>query len=240
MELLDIFGLSFPLWCVGGDFNVIRRSSKKLGGSSLTSCMKNFDSFMRECELLDPPLQNASFTWSNLQESPVCKRLDRFLYSNEWGQLFPQGLQEALLRRTSDHWPIVLDTNPFMRGSTPFRFENMWLQHPSFKENFRNWWRGFQGNGWEGLKFMKRLQFVKANLKEWNKVSFGELKERKKSILNDLANFDAFEQVWGLTFDLLNQRALRKGELEELIVREEIHWRQKDRVKWVKEGDCNS
>ena len=28
VELLDIFGLSFPLWCVGGDFNVIRRSSE--------------------------------------------------------------------------------------------------------------------------------------------------------------------------------------------------------------------
>ena len=120
-----------------------------MGGSSLTSSMKDFDSFIRECELLDPPLWNASFTWSNMQESPVCKRLDHFLYSNEWGHLFPQGLQEVLLpRRTSDHWPIVLDTNPFKWGPTPFRFENMWLQHPSFKENFRNWWRGFQGNGW--------------------------------------------------------------------------------------------
>ncbi|KAJ9680073.1 hypothetical protein PVL29_019377 [Vitis rotundifolia] len=87
---------------------------------------------------------------------------------------------------------------------------------------------------------MRRLQFVKANLKEWNKVSFGELNERKKSILNDLANFDAIEQVGGLTSDLLVQRTLRKGELEELILREEIHWRQKVRVKWVKEGDCNS
>ena len=33
VELLDIFGLCFPLWCVGGDFNVLRRSSEKLGGS---------------------------------------------------------------------------------------------------------------------------------------------------------------------------------------------------------------
>ena len=87
---------------------------------------------------------------------------------------------------------------------------------------------------------MKRLQSVKAKLKERNKVSFGELNEKKKSILNDLANFDAIEQVGGLTSDLLNQRPLRKGELEELILREEIHWRQKVRVKWVKEGDCNS
>ena len=55
VELLDIFGLSFPLWCVGGDFNVIRRSSEKLGGYSLTSNMKDFDDFIRECELLDPP-----------------------------------------------------------------------------------------------------------------------------------------------------------------------------------------
>ncbi|RVW53692.1 putative ribonuclease H protein [Vitis vinifera] len=69
---------------------------------------------------------------------------------------------------------------------------------------------GFKESEWEGHKFMRRLQYVKAKLKEWNKSSFGELKEKKKR------------------------------ELEELILREEIHWRQKAKVKWVKEGDCNS
>ncbi|RVW64329.1 Transposon TX1 uncharacterized 149 kDa protein [Vitis vinifera] len=87
----------------------------------LTSSVKDFGGFIRECELLDPPLRNASFTWSNMQESPVCKRLDSFLYSNEWGHFFPQSLQEALPRRTSDHWSIILDTNPFKWGLTPFR-----------------------------------------------------------------------------------------------------------------------
>ena len=56
----------------------------------------------------------------------------------------------------------------------------MWLQHPSFKDCLNSWWRGFQGVGWEGHKFMRKLQFVKAKLKYWNKVSFGELNERKK------------------------------------------------------------
>ena len=70
---------------------------------------------------------------------------------------------------------------------------------------------------------MRRLQSVKAKLKEWNKFSFGELNEKKKSILNDLTNFDAIEQVGGLTSELLSQRASRKWELEELILREEIH-----------------
>ena len=66
VELLDIFGLSFPLWCVGDDFNVIRRSSKKLGGSSFTSSMRDFDGFISDCELIDPPFRNAPFTWSNI------------------------------------------------------------------------------------------------------------------------------------------------------------------------------
>ena len=187
--------------------------------------------FIRDCELLDPPLRNAPFTWSNMQESPVCKRLDRFLYSNEWEHLLPQSLQEVLPRWISDHWTIVLDTNPFKWGPTPFRFENMWLQHPSFKECFSTWWRSFQGNGWEGHKFMRKLQFVKAKLKGWNKDSFGELNERKKSILNEIANIDVVKQEGILTFELSAQRALRKGELKELILREEIHWRQKARVK---------
>ena len=138
VELSDIFGLSFPCWCVGGDFNVIRRSSKKLGGSSLTPSMRDFDDFIREYEWLDPPLRSTPFTWSNMQESPVCKRLDRFLYSNEWEQLFPQNLQEVLPRWTSDHWSIVLETNLFKWGPTPFKFENIWLQHPNFKESFRS------------------------------------------------------------------------------------------------------
>ena len=239
-ELSDIFCLSSPCWCVGGDFNVIRRCSEKLGGARLTPSMKDLDNFIRENELIDPPLRRASFTWSNMQEHPVCKRLDRFLYSNEWEQLFPQSLQEVLPRWTSDHWPIVLETNPFKWGPTPFRFENMWLHHPSFKESFGSWWREFQGDGWEGHKFMRKLQFLKAKLKEWNKNAFGDLIERKKCILLDIANFDSMEQEGGLSPELLIQRAVRKGELEELILREEIHWRQKARVKWVKEGDCNS
>ena len=61
---------------------------------------------------------------------------------------------------------------------------------------------------------MTKLQFVKANLKEWNKVFFRVLNKRKKSILNEIANIDAIEQEGVLSSDHLAQRVLRKGELE--------------------------
>ena len=48
MELQDLFGLTFPKWCVGGDFNVIRRISKKLVASRLIVNMRCFDEFIRE------------------------------------------------------------------------------------------------------------------------------------------------------------------------------------------------
>ena len=63
---------------------------------------------------------------------------------------------------------------------------------------------------------MRKLQYVKAKLKEWNKDSFRVLKERKKSILSEIANIDAAEQEGVLSPELSAQRALRKGELEEL------------------------
>ena len=71
------------MWCVERDFNVIRRISEKLGDSRLTFNMRCFDEFIRESGLLDPPLRNAAFTWSNMQDALICKGLDGLLLSIE-------------------------------------------------------------------------------------------------------------------------------------------------------------
>ncbi|RVX09324.1 LINE-1 retrotransposable element ORF2 protein [Vitis vinifera] len=157
-----------------------------------------------------------------------------------YGLTFPRCFQEALPRWTSDHSPICLETNPLKWGPTPFRFENMWLLHPEFKEKFRVWWQECTGEGWEGHKFMRKLKFVKSKLKEWNIMTFGDLKERKKLILTDLSRIDLIEQEGNLNSDLVLERTLRRRELEDVLLKEEVQWRQKSRVKWIKEGDCNS
>lgn len=69
---------------------------------------------------------------------------------------------------------------------------------------------------------MKKVQFVKSKLKKWNTVFFGDLKGKKKNILTNIVSIDAGEQEGNLTLKQLALRALRKGELEELLLKEEV------------------
>ena len=50
------------LWCVGGDFNVVRFPSKHSGSASFIAAMREFSNFISEQGLIDIPLQGGSFT----------------------------------------------------------------------------------------------------------------------------------------------------------------------------------
>ena len=95
----------------------------------------------------------------------------------------------------------------------------MWLLHPEFKENFRDWWQECTVEGWEGHKFMKKLKFVKSKLKDWNKVAFGNLRERKIFILSDLGRINLIDQEGNLNLDLLSESTLRRRELRGFVIK---------------------
>lgn len=111
-ELAGFFGLCSPNWCVGGDFNVVRRVLEKLNGISTNKSMRDFDSFISDCDLIDLSLSNARFTWSNLQENLVCCKLDRFLHLLGWEELFPNFRQEVLPRVVSDPCSVICESCP--------------------------------------------------------------------------------------------------------------------------------
>ena len=87
---------------------------------------------------------------------------------------------------------------------------------------------------------MKKLKFVKSKLKEWNKGVFGDLRKGKSTITLDIERIERLEQEGNLSQDLIALRNLRRKELEEVLLKEEEHWRQGSRIKWIKEGDSNS
>ena len=87
-----------------------------------------------ELELLDFPLQGGVLSWSGGRNNQSWARLDRFLVTQSWLDLFRGVVQSRLSRPTSNHFPILLKGGGLSQGPSPFRFENMWLKVDGFKD----------------------------------------------------------------------------------------------------------
>ena len=67
------------LWCVAGDFNMIRFPSECSKGGHLSPTMRRFSKVVEDLELRDLPLQEGLFTWSGGFNNRLKSRIDRFL-----------------------------------------------------------------------------------------------------------------------------------------------------------------
>lgn len=127
-------------WALGGDFNVIRFPYEKKGGCVMTTAMRDLSDWIRQQDLVDLPLGGADFTWSNNQAIPVMSRLDRFLVSTDWLDLFLDCTQRALARPISDHCPLLHETGMEDWGPPPFIFDLKWLHEKDFSKYVNEWW----------------------------------------------------------------------------------------------------
>lgn len=128
-------------WCVGGDWNVVRFPGEKLGGYRTSSDMQAFSDWINTNSLIDLQLNGATFTWSSHQSPPSMSKIDRFLMSTNWLELYSDVCQMPLPKPTSDHCPIMLDSGCERSGPTPFRFEMMWLDEQQFLALIEDWWK---------------------------------------------------------------------------------------------------
>lgn len=137
-ELAGLRSICGDKWCLGGDFNVVRNHGEKMNSLSTTPSMLCFDNLIGDLELIDPPLLNARITWSNFRTTPICCRLDRYLFSQGWLDYFLTFRQTVLPRFTSDHHPVLLDTSKLTWVPSSFRFENAWLSYKSLNSRSRH------------------------------------------------------------------------------------------------------
>eukprot|EP00253_Pinus_taeda_P018479 PITA_18479 len=232
-------------WIIGGDFNLIRSLEEKKGGiRKLDHFMDKFNDLIDDLRLVDIQTINGICTWNNRRggKNQIASRLDRFLFSE--GIMNKDIFIEAKIMPSlgSDHWPIRLEVDiKVNQGKRPFRFESFWLRDPEFIKKVEEWWSQstIQGKG-KMCTFQLKLKELKEKIKNWNKKEFGNIMEDKQNLEKEMETLQQKMILEGRTEESISKEGTILGKLEERRKQEEILWRQKSRIKWLREGKRNT
>lgn len=94
--------------------------------------------------MIDIGFSGTRFTWSNHRALThlIQERIDRVFVNVTWYKLYPETCVSHLKWSHFDQCPILmsLESNLGLMLPWPFRFQPMWLSHPSFPEVVRETW----------------------------------------------------------------------------------------------------
>eukprot|EP00253_Pinus_taeda_P010493 PITA_10493 len=232
-------------WIIGGDFNLIRSLDEKKGGLRRRDhFMDSFNEMIEELRLVDIQTINGIYTWNNRRggKNQIASRLDRFLVSEAIMNMDVFVEAKIIPSLGSDHWPIRLEIDiKKIQGERPFRFEAFWLRDPDFIKKVEDWWGKCTSQGRCRMHtFQLKLKELKGKIKRWNKEEFGNILEDKQKLEEEMADIQQKIILEGRTEESINKEGVILGRLEERRKQEEILWRQKSRIKWLREGERNT
>ncbi|KAF5480776.1 hypothetical protein F2P56_001492, partial [Juglans regia] len=198
-----------PVPCLfAGDFNIIQNNSERRGGS---------------------PRSNAAMADFN-----------DWIHQGGLVEMNSKGICSYLPKTTSDHAPMVIEfkLDPSSYGPSPFRFQQMWVDHPQFLPCVKQAWSAtFDGHGLSKLAF--KLKITKVALREWNKQNFGHTNMHIISLEKQIEELEKkLQQNW----DDSTERDLivASADLDNWLCREDTRLAQMAKLKWHMEGDRNT
>ncbi|KAL2893419.1 Nck-associated protein 1-like [Bienertia sinuspersici] len=170
------------------DFNeIISHEENERGSSRDRREMENFREVINTCELRGLGYEGQWWTWErgNTVNTRVRERLDLFVASSSWCQIYPHLWVEHLLQYKSDHSPMVLrftkqGTKKHKRGKI-YKFETARLLDDSCKAIAKKAWEVASS-----VDMVEKLALVGNTLVQWNGEKFDDLgkqiKETEKAL----------------------------------------------------------
>ncbi|PKA50374.1 hypothetical protein AXF42_Ash013463 [Apostasia shenzhenica] len=229
-------------WLCAGDFNEVLYQSEKQGGLPRDERKTiAFREVLNKCQLIDMGFIGGPFTWWNgrLGEETIVERLDRAVSNLSWQALFPNAHVDHLCS-FSDHCALniqmdKLETVSNQQRRSRFRFEPMWLRDPSCSKVVESSWRtAFKPQ--DRTNLLGNLAAVGKALSNWNRESFGHIQNAIQKTQKSLEHTNKLP----ISQDRLKEKMALQSQLNELLEREEILWKQRARVDWLKHGDRNT
>src|ERR1041385_638698 len=152
-----------------GDFNYIRYPHNRSRGQGDTQHMLQFNESISNLALVEIPLKDRAFTWSNMQDAPLLEKLDWVFTSEHWTASFPNTSVRTLAKRTSDHAPFCISIGTTIPKARIFRFENFWLKHKDFKQVVSDIWNQPTQEPNSAKNITAKFKRLRKGLKIWAK-----------------------------------------------------------------------
>lgn len=220
-----------------GDFNEITRADEKAGGNVRADRdMEAFRECFDECGLVDLDFRGSMFTWSkgNQPSNLIRERLDRFVASVDWQNLFDSVDIRHFPIYRSDHAPILLSTNNSQGeyvGEKLFRFESLWLSNDECRVVINEAWHEIIDGD---VDF--RIENCATKLTDWAERTFGALKKK----IRDAEKRLRAAQRCNPDATMLNTCKSIAEQLDTLHNLEESYWHIRSRANELKDGDKNT
>ena len=154
-------------WLIIGDFNFIRSQENRNKPGGNQSDMFLFNEMIGNLGLLELPLKDRTYTWSNMQETPLLEQLDWFFTSANWISDYPNSMVFSLAKTGSDHAPCVVNIDTKIPKAKIFRFENYWVDMPGFKDCVTHSWGMNSNKTHTSAVVVDKLKTLWFNLKKW-------------------------------------------------------------------------
>jgi hypothetical protein len=224
-------------WMMTGDFNEAMWQKEHFSASRRNERqMSEFRETLAFCDLHDLGYRGTPWTFDNKKEGKknVKVRLDRAVASPSWNSKFPDAFVRHLVSSRSDHCPILIDlerSNDQAQLKRPWRYEMMWEREGSLAvEIEKSWNKGTRAAKLQHI--CTKLSTMRDDLNVWKNNNFGsvdrEIKNLKRELevllyRNDSAMFFRVKEI--------------HRRLDELLLREELMWKQRFRTDWLRAGD---
>ncbi|CAO2142968.1 unnamed protein product [Urochloa humidicola] len=237
-ELNEVAALIPGNWVLAGDFNLTRSANDNSNGAVNPVLTSAFNDLIHDLCLVDLPLLDRLFTWSNQREHPTLARLDRILLNNAMSLAFPNTSLTSLPKPTSDHTPIQLKLSTTIPKPNLFRFENGWLKHRDYLPAVLPAWH-HAGSQDAAAALVRSLKATRCASKVWarGKRAFPTLTSNCKFTI---FLFDVLEEGCDLSAGEQLLRRLCRDRLA-LDVRERAaYWKQRGKQRAIREADSNT
>ncbi|KAG8083895.1 hypothetical protein GUJ93_ZPchr0010g8169 [Zizania palustris] len=130
--LLSFQILALSNWMFLGNFNLYRSASNRNKPGANVRDMALFNNTISSAGLLEIPLQDKNYTWSNMRSNSLLVQLDWCFTSPNWSSVYPMTSFNALPRSITDHCPCLLQIGTSIPKASIFCFENFWYELPGF------------------------------------------------------------------------------------------------------------